>query len=163
MDNKTLQKISSFKLYKKYSRKEVHAIFADGTRYAEGGGVWGRAGVVEPKASDGIFVLFCVVKSRMAVASAQFIEPNGKFHWVSQPSMDPHHPKFIKLIAAGKAESAVLLFAKPSSGPLYSYLGTLSYVSHDSLSSKPVLVEWKITPWPLPALEADTFIIKRHQ
>ena len=163
MDNYAKEKVSSFQLYRKYSRKDVHAIFADGTRYAEGGGVWGRAGVVSPKNGNNVFVLFCLVKNGTRKPEAQYVEPAGKFHWVSQPSMDPHNPKLMRIMDAGRGESTVLLFAKPSPGPLYTYLGKLLYVSHDEGSSKPVLVEWQIAPWPLPRAEADSFITRQFR
>jgi hypothetical protein len=158
--NDAKEKISSLQLYRKYSRKDMHAIFADGTRYAEDGGVLGRAGVVSPKNGDGVFVLFRLVTNKTQKLEAQYIGPEGKFHWVSQPSMDSHNPKLISIMDAGRGESTVLLFAKPSPGPLYTYLGRFLYVSHDAESSKPVLVEWQIAPCPLPEAEADSFLMK---
>ena len=131
---------------------------ARGTRKTEG--FWAGRGVVSPKNGDGVFVLFRLVTNKTQKLEAQYIGPEGKFHWVSQPSMDSHNPKLISIMDAGRGESTVLLFAKPSPGPLYTYLGRFLYVSHDAESSKPVLVEWQIAPCPLPEAEADSFLMK---
>ena len=158
MDSESNQKINSFKLYEKYSRRDVHAVFSDGTRYAEGGGVWGRSGVIKPKGYGNAYILFCLIKPRLVARSAQFIGANGYFRWISQPSMSPESQKFQSLVQAGKGESPVLLFAKAAAGPLYSYIGRLEYVSYDKATSKPVYVEWKIRPWPMPKAEMDVFV-----
>ena len=160
MNSEPMQKIDSFKLYGKYSRKDVHAIFSDGTRYAEGGGIWGRSGVIKPKVDGNAYVLFCVIKPRPDAGFAQFIGADGHFHWISQLSMSPESQKFQSLTKAGKGESSVLLFAKAAAGPLFSYLGRLEYFSHDKTTSKPVYVEWNISPWPMPETEMDVFVAR---
>jgi hypothetical protein len=80
----------------------------------------------------------------------QYIEPNGEFHWLSQPSMYSGEKKLNNIVSVSKGDSKVLLFAKPIAGPKYTYLGRLSYVTTDEKSVKPTIVIWKINPWPMP-------------
>ena len=160
MDIKVSKALSSFKLYSEYSREEVHQAFDDGTRYVTGGGIWGRSGVIKPKLKDDIFVLFCLIKPLSSSMRIQYIEPNGKFHWLSQPSMYPGGKKLNNIISVAKEDSKVLLFAKPIAGPKYAYLGRLSYVTTDDKLLKPTIVTWKITPWPMPPEIKNKFGVK---
>ncbi len=160
MDTKLTNALNSFVLYKKYSREEVHRIFDDGTKYVTGGGIWGRSGVIRPKFKDDTYLLFCLVKPVLSGTRIQYIETNGEFHWLSQPSMYPGEKKLTSLINASKVDSKVLLFAKPEAGPNYTYLGKLSYVSIDENSAKPTVITWKIKPWPAPSAINEQFVVK---
>lgn len=160
MDIKRSAAIDHFKLYEEYSREEVHNAFGDGTRYVEGAGVWGRWGVIKPKIADDVYALFCLVKPDVQGIRLQYIESSGKFHWISQQSMYPGERKLSNMISASKGNSNVFLFAKPSAGPKYTYLGRLSYISADEDSIKPTIVTWKMLSWPPPDEVMKKFGVK---
>ena len=150
MDIKTSTAISHFKLYEEYSREEVHNAFGDSAKYVAGAGVWGRSGVIKPKLPEDVYALFCLIKPDTQGIRLQYIDPSGEFHWVSQQSMYPGERKLSNMISASRGNSNVLLFAKPSAGPRYTYLGRLSYISVDENSIKPTIVTWKMLSWPVP-------------
>lgn len=160
MQPKVSDSVNSFKLYKEYSRENVHEVFHDGTKYVTGGGIWGRSGVVKPKLDEDVFVLFCVIKPKQSSIPVQYIEPDGKFHWLSQPSMYPGEKKLKSLIAGSTGNSSVLLFAKNRPGPTYAFLGKLTFLEVDENSIKPTVVTWKINPWPMPISLLERFGIK---
>ncbi len=160
MDHKVSRALDSFALYKEYSRKDVHQVFGDGTKYVDGAGIWGEYGVIKPKIGEEVYILFCLIKPETSGMHLQYIELDGKFHWLSQPSMYPGEKKLEGLITASKGNSMVLLFAKPRSGPTYAYIGKLSFLTVDEGSIRPTIVTWKIQPWPMPEDQMAKFGIK---
>lgn len=118
----------------------------DKSKYVEGGGVWGRSGVVKPSLEGAPYVLFCIIKNQTNHNKGQNLNSYGVFTWVSQPSMFPGERKLERLVRSKN----VLLFAKPGPGPNYTYLGNLEFISVDDTLYRPTLVRWKVDPWPFP-------------
>lgn len=143
-------------LYSKYTRKELHEIFSDGTNFRERAGIWGISGVVKPKGTESKYLFFCNINNTND--KVQFIGKKGLFRWKSQPEMTPEDDNFKALIDAGSSPSGIMLFAREMSGQKYFYLGDLELKSYDSNTMRPVLVNWEIKPWPLPKNLMESFV-----
>jgi Protein NO VEIN, C-terminal/Domain of unknown function (DUF3427) len=143
-------------LFDDYSRREVHDMFAPETPFTRGAGDWGLAGILEPRLGE--FVLF--VSYGRKQSNHRFDEgvtAEGVVTWQSQPGQVLADPQVRRLIDHDSELSNVRLFLRTrsadSSGEAipYTYLGRVSYLSHDSERERPVFFQWQlIDDWPPP-------------
>lgn len=145
----------SLELFHDYSRLEVHDIFAPETDFTPGAGTWGLAGIVEFQ--PGEFVLFVTIGREQG--DHQFdegITADGVLTWQSQPSQSLDNQQVRRLIEHDSERRNIRLFLRTkdrsNAGPMpYTYLGRLSYLTHDSQRERPVYFQWQlIEEWPPP-------------
>ena len=118
-------------LFEDYSRREVHDIFAPGTPFTPGAGVWGLSGIVEHRPAE--FVLFMLYgREQSDYRFDEGVTADGVVTWQSQPGQTLGDAQVRRLIAHDSELSNVRLFlrTKPrdSGGrPMpYTYVGRLA-------------------------------------
>jgi hypothetical protein len=130
-------------LFEDYNRREVHDMFAPGTPFTPGAGLWGLSGIVEHRPHE--FVLFMSYgREQSDHKFDEGVTSDGVVTWQSQPGQTLADAQVKRLIDHDSALSNVRLFlrTKPrdaSGGPMpYTYVGRVAYLSHDSERERPL-------------------------
>lgn len=95
-------------LFEDYSRREVHDIFAPGTDFTPGAGLWGLQGIVEHQ--PGEFILFVTFGREQGDHKFdEGITTDGVLTWQSQPNQTLQTPHVRQLIARRCASKRALV------------------------------------------------------
>lgn len=138
-------------LYAEYTREEVNNIFNPETSFKPGTGTYGIHGLIRvPKEnSNPDFIFFVNIgESGFDYEFTENISEDGKMVWQSQPSQTLENKRILQLINHDEKKNSIYLFIRHGKDTKnYLYLGTLSYVSHDTTKEKPVHFVWQILQW----------------
>lgn len=138
-------------LWEDYSREEVHEIFSPDTNFTPQRGTWGLHGIVPIPGRDNDWVFFVTYGQKQGEHSFdESITEDGILSWQSQPSKTLTSNVIQKLIQYDDAINNIHLFLRTIGRGKYSYLGRLSYKSHDSQREMPVHFQWQLIDWPAP-------------
>lgn len=136
--------------YESYSRYDVQQILAPFARFTSQAGTWGLQGIVRiPNTKD--YVFFVTLGSKQG--NYQFVEgitADGTLSWQSQPKQQLNSKDIKNLIAHDDTVNHIYLFFRTSTDTEYTYLGLLSYLSHDPTRECPVYFTWQILDWDPP-------------
>jgi len=136
-------------LWHDYSREEVHAIFAPNTRFTSRGGTWGLQGIVQVPSRPGDFVFFVTLgKKEVNYTFDEWITEDGVLSWQSQPKQMLRDPQIQQFIEHDELRNSIYLFLRTREGVPYTYLGRLSYITHDRQREGPVHFQWQLLDWP---------------
>jgi len=103
--------------YEDYNRKEVHDIFAPGTSFYPGAGLWGLRGIVKISNRENSFVFFVTFGRKQADHEfEEYITEDGILTWQSQPSQDLQNKTIQKLINHNHYKDNIYLFLRTDSG-----------------------------------------------
>ena len=138
-------------LWHDYSREQVHAIFASGTRFTAQRGTWGLHGIVQVPNRPGDFVFFVTLgKRERAHTFDEWVTEEGVLAWESQPRQSLRDSQIQQFIEHDELKNSIYLFLRTREGIPYTYLGRLSYVTHDPQRERPVHFQWQLLEWPPP-------------
>ena len=142
------------RLYRDYSRQEVHDIFAPDTPFTAQAGTWGLHGIVKVPEREGDFVFFVTFGQEQGDhAYEEGISADGVLNWQSQPSQGLDHTWIQQFIQHDEQRNHIYLFLRTQPGIEYTYLGELKYLWHDPARERPVYFRWQILDWRVPPAE----------
>lgn len=134
--------------YNKYSRKDIHDIFSPNSKFTKGSGYWGISGIVKvPDTKKDYIFLVTYGRKQASHEFDESIDENGILTWQSQPSQALDNPQIKDFINHDSSVDNIYLFLRTDKKSDYTYLGLLSYVSHDNQREKPVYFKWQIIDW----------------
>lgn len=144
--------------YHKYTRKEVHDIFVPGGKFTPNAGTWGLHGCVHVPKTDHDYVFFVTYgQTQAGFVFQEGISSEGVITWQSQPRQHLEEKRVRRWIQQAKFNDRIFLFARPKKGLPYTYLGQLSYLSHDPYKEYPVWFEFQIEDWAPPPSVIEAF------
>jgi len=147
--------------YNKYSRKEVHDIFSPNTKFTPRGGPWGMSGIVKVPNTEKDYVFLVTYGQKQAEHEFdEEIDENGILTWQSQPSQTLKNKQIQDFINHNSFVNNIYLFLRTNKKNKYTYLGLLSYVSHDNQREMPVHFKWQIIDWDEEACKKSLENIK---
>ena len=136
--------------YKQYSRKDLHELTIQDREFRRGSGKWGLQGIVRIPNTRNDFVFFVTFgQEEGGHVFQEGIDKNGLLNWQSQPKQKLHHPQIKRFIDHDPTNSNIYLLLRTHDRSDYTYLGLLSYVSHDWNREQPVWFQWRIIDWEL--------------
>lgn len=134
--------------YNKYSRREIHDIFSPNSKFVRGSGYWGISGIIKvPETKRDYIFLVTYGQKQASHEFEENIDENGILTWQSQPSQSLKDPQIQDFINHDDSIDNIYLFLRTDKKSDYTYLGLLSYVSHDNQREKPVYFKWQIIDW----------------
>jgi hypothetical protein len=144
----------SLVLFEDYSRRDVHDMFAPQTAFTPGAGLWGMQGIIEHRLGE--FIVFVTFGREQGEHKFdEGITDTGVLTWQSQPNQTLASPQVGQLIAHDAERRNIHLFLRTrergQAGAIapYTYLGRLSYITHDVERERPVWFQWQlIDTWP---------------
>ena len=132
-------------LYKDYIREDVHDIFAPDTPFTPQTGSWGLHGIVKIPNRPGDFVFFVTYGQRQGEhVFDEGITEDGVLSWQSQPRQSLTNSQIQQFITHDDLTHSIYLFLRTTKDSIYTYLGRLKYLSHDSERENPVYFQWQI-------------------
>ena len=139
-----------------YSRQAVHDIFSPATPFQPGKGAWGMSGIVSIPERPGDYVFFVTYgQSQSGHEFEESITADGVLTWQSQPSQQLLSPRIQQFIEHDDLKNSIYLFLRTQKQRDYTYLGQLSYLSHDLQRERPVWFQWQIVDWNVPQAVLD--------
>lgn len=134
--------------YNKYSRREIHDMFSPNSKFVRGSGYWGISGIIKvPETKRDYIFLVTYGQKQASHEFEENIDENGVLTWQSQPSQSLKDPQIQDFINHDDSIDNIYLFLRTDKKSDYTYLGLLSYVSHDNQREKPVYFKWQIIDW----------------
>lgn len=134
--------------YNKYSRKQIHDIFAPGTNFSKGSGHWGISGIIRvPGTARDYLFLVTYGQKQANHAFEEGIDEDGILTWQSQPKQKLTTPQIKTLIKHDHTTDNIHLFLRENEKEDYTYWGLLAYVDHDNQREMPVYFKWQILDW----------------
>ncbi len=131
------------KRYEKYSREDVHNIFAPNENFTNGAGSWGLHGIIDLGNKNYIFFVTLGTK----VGKYKFeegIDTEGILSWQGQPHQGLEDKKIKDFINHNPEKNTIYLFYRIKSEEKYIYVGQLKYLNHDDTREKPIYFKWRI-------------------
>jgi hypothetical protein len=139
------------KLWNDYSREDVHGIFSPTTVFTPQAGTWGLQGMVRIPDRAGDWVFFVTFGQEQGEhVFDESITDDGVLSWQSQPAQKLKDETILELIRHDERINNIHLFLRTKSRSPYCYLGTLGYLTHDSVRERPVHFQWQLLDWPAP-------------
>lgn len=138
-------------LGKEYTRESIHAIFSPQTTFTPQTGTWGLQGMarIPDRQSDWVFFV-TFGKEQGDHIFDESITDDGVLSWQSQPAQKLTSKVIQELIHHDERVSTIHLFLRTTTKSLYTYLGTLGYLTHDVEREAPVYFQWQLLDWPVP-------------
>jgi len=133
-------------LYQKYSRKEVHTIFAPMMPFSHRSGAWGARSIVSLHDRPGDYIYFSTQEGRPGL-SDEGITEEGVYTWRSMARQTLKDPQIQRFIRHDELKNSIYLFCRQKLQGRYTYLGRLKYLRHDKIRQKPVYIQWQIIDW----------------
>ena len=131
-----------------YSRQDVHSIFSPDTIFTPQAGTWGLHGIIAIPDRDNDFVFFVTLGQQQGDhVFDEGISAEGVLSWQSQPRQGLDNDQIIKFINHDDSQSNIYLFLRTDRRGLYTCLGRLGYLTHDSSREKPVYFQWQLLDW----------------
>ncbi|WP_162287803.1 DUF3427 domain-containing protein [Indiicoccus explosivorum] len=142
-------------LFHDYSRQDVHNIFGSTSRFVPGSGTWGVHGIIRLSDRPGDYVLFVTFgQDSFGYTFKEGITGKGVLTWQSQKRHSLNHPVIREFINHNSEDNNIHLFLRTSKwnpktkeSRLFTYLGKVSYVTHDKEQENPVFLKWRILNW----------------
>lgn len=152
------------KQWSSYTREEVHSIFSPHTKFVRQAGTWGLQGMIRVPERRGDWVFFVTFgQSQSGHDFDEYITDEGVLCWQTQPSMKLSSPEVRELIGHDASKNSVHLFLRTRPKVPYSYLGQLTYLSHDASREAPVHFMWQIMDWEPPPRFCDSINLRLEQ
>ncbi len=130
-------------LWEEYTREDVHHMFAPDTRFTPQSGTWGLHGIIAIPDRPGDFIFFVTFGQRQGDHTFdEGITATGVLSWQSQPRQDLQNPQIQQFIDHDELKNTIYLFLRTEARRRYTYLGRLTYVSHDAEREHPVYFQW---------------------
>jgi len=128
-----------------YSRKDVHKIFNEPSKFKAGTGSWGLSGIVSIKSTEADFAFFVTYgTSQSGHDFDEDISDDGVLNWQSQPQQKLSDPQIQTLIHHDETKNSIHLFVRQNKLDDYEYLGRLKYLEHDESKENPVYFKWQL-------------------
>jgi len=128
-----------------YSRKDVHKIFNEPSKFKAGTGSWGLSGIVSIKSTEADFAFFVTYgTSQSGHDFDEDISDDGVLNWQSQPQQKLSDPQIQTLIHHDETKNSIHLFVRQNKLDDYEYLGRLKYLVHDESRENPVYFKWQL-------------------
>jgi len=128
-----------------YSRKDVHRIFNEPSKFKAGTGSWGLSGIVSIKSTEADFAFFVTYgTSQSGHDFDEDISDDGVLNWQSQPKQKLSDPQIQTLIHHDETKNSIHLFVRQNKLDDYEYLGRLKYLEHDESKENPVYFKWQL-------------------
>ena len=128
-----------------YSRKDVHKIFNEPSKFKAGTGSWGLSGIVSIKSTEADFAFFVTYgTSQSGHDFDEDISDDGVLNWQSQPKQKLSDPQIQTLIHHDETKNSIHLFVRQNKLDDYEYLGRLKYLEHDESKENPVYFKWQL-------------------
>lgn len=141
-------------LWQKYTREQAQNAFLPGTPFKRGS--WGMTGIVRiQQQSSTAFVLFVNLAQHYTDVFEESIDNDGVLTWQSQPSQTLDSKVVQELIHHQETQTTVHLFlqtTKINTKGIYTYMGELRYLAHDTTREKPVHFKWALQVLPPDAV-----------
>jgi hypothetical protein len=135
-------------LWEDYTREQVHAIFAPGSRFTPQAGIWGLQGIVQVPGRPGDFVFFVTFGKREGAHTFdEWITEDGALSWQSQPKQTLRDSQIKQLVGHDELRNSIYLFLRTRDGLPYTFMGRLSYITHDHDRERPVHFQWQLLDW----------------
>lgn len=146
-----MNQMPGLKLYKEYSRQDVHDIFSPETSFTPVTGVWGLRSIVEIPGKPGDFIFFATFGQKQSGHTFdEWITEEGEIFWRSESSQTLLGPRTQQFIHHNEKQNTIYLFLRTKTTAQYTYLGSLKYLSHDLTRERPVYIYWQLLDWPIP-------------
>ncbi len=143
--------MKELKLWNEYSREDVHGIFSPTTVFTPQAGTWGLQGMVRAPDREGDWVFFVTFGQEQGEhIFDESITEDGVLSWQSQPAQKLKDEIIGELIRHDERVNSIHLFLRTKKRAPYCYLGTLGYLTHDSVRERPVHFQWQLMDWPAP-------------
>ena len=134
--------------YEDYTREEVHDLFSPRTTFTPQSGTWGLQGIVSVPGRPSDYVFFVTYGQKQGDHEFdEGVTEDGVLTWQSQPKQRFADRQIQELIKHNEDTNSIHLFLRTDSGRLYTYLGWLKYLSHDTQREQPVHFKWQILDW----------------
>jgi hypothetical protein len=133
-------------LYQKYSRKEVHTIFAPMMPFSATRGAWGVHPIVSLHDRPGDHLFFSTQGGHPG-SSDEGITQEGVYTWRSMARQMLKDPLIQRFIRHDELKNSIYFFYRQKQQGRYTYLGRLKYLRHDKTREKPVYIQWQIIDW----------------
>jgi len=149
--------MKNLELSVRYSRKEIHDVFAPEAPFTPGSGSWGNWGIlsIPNRNKDYVFIVTYGQKQGNHEFDERITE-DGVLSWQSQPSQDFKNKNIKNFIKHNELINNIYLFLRTKAGIDYQYMGRLKYLNHNPTREKPVYFEWQLLDWG--QLEYDSSI-----
>ena len=140
--------MKNLELSLRYSREEIHDIFAPETPFTLGSGTWGNWGIlsIPDRNNDYIFIVSYGQKQGNHEFDESITE-DGVLTWQSQPKQELQNQHIKNFINHNELTSNIYLFLRTKAGTDYQYMGRLKYLNHNPTREKPVYFEWQLLDW----------------
>lgn len=137
--------------YKSYSREDLHNMFSPEKTFKPGAGKWGLQGIISVPNTKADFIFFVTFGTTIAHHTfKEGITEDGVLTWQSQPQQSFDNKQIRTFIDHNPDKSNIyLLLRTKKSTQAYTYLGKLSYLSHNPTVDKPVQFQWQILDWEI--------------
>lgn len=140
----------------RYDRQEIASVFEPGAKFTRGAGRWGIQGIVESPRDSGNFVFLVTLGKPVEGNPYQdSLTLDGRLIWESQTQQDFESPAIQKLLVHDATVNNIHLFLRAQKSDKYTYLGLLSYFSHDPNKQNPVHFIWTIQNWDLDQAQLE--------
>jgi hypothetical protein len=137
------------KLSSKYTRKDIHGIFAPEANYTPGSGTWGIHGFIPiPETTNDYVFISTFGQKDLGYEFKEYISDNGIMVWQSQKKqrLDDRHIQ--KWIYHDELVSNIHFFLRANDkDSAWTYMGKLKYLNHDSNRQQPVHFQWQLINW----------------
>tara|TARA_Y100000588_G_scaffold67915_1_gene68918 strand:- start:738 stop:1640 length:903 start_codon:yes stop_codon:yes gene_type:complete len=146
-------------LYEKFTRREIHDWFVENGKFTPNAGTWGLHGVVKIPNDAEDYVFFVTYgQEQSGFIFREGVSTHGVITWQSQPRQHLQEKRVLSWIGQKKSGNKIFLFARGNKKTPYTYLGQLSYVSHDIFRSYPVWFQFQIKNWNPPEHVKTEFV-----
>lgn len=140
--------MKNLELSLKYSREEIHNIFAPEAPFTRGSGTWGIMGILPIPSRNNDYVFIVTYGQKQGKHEFdESITDDGVLSWQSQPSQDFKNKNIQNFIKHNELINNIYLFLRTKSGADYQYMGRLKYLNHNPTQEKPVYFEWQLLDW----------------
>jgi hypothetical protein len=140
---------SALKLSSKYTRKDIHGIFAPEAKFTKGSGTWGIHGWIPiPETTNDYVVITTFGQKDLGYEFKEHISDNGVMVWQSQKRqrLDDRHIQ--KWIYHDELISNIHFFLRSNDRESsWEYMGRLKYLNHDRERQQPVHFQWQLIDW----------------
>lgn len=134
--------------FEKYSRKDIHDIFAPDTTFKSQGGYWGQSGIIRVPGTEHDYIFLVTYgRTQSGYEFNESIDENGILTWQSQPKQTFKDSRVIDFINHDYLKDNIYLFLRESNKEDYTYMGLLAYIEHDNEREAPVYFKWQILDW----------------
>lgn len=138
------------KIGREYYRRELHTIFKCPSNFKPGEGAWGVQRIVSVPNQANDFIFFETFDQDQALGNiVSRISENGILTWHSHPSQSLKNNMVANWIEHDEEVDTIHLFVNKSRKEKYTYLGTLSYLTHDNERQNPVWFKFQLNNFEL--------------